>query len=307
LTSFRRQDLVDNDDPRYAGHLSLGLPPHLQQRVKAADLIIALGLDRVELMPRRWPYTAPVLALSRGPSHDAGHRPPRQTSADFTPALEVVGDLGAILEEMAPRLVSQYRADWDVVEVDRLRRERRGALEIAVPGLAPHRVVQIAREFTPAGTIAAVDAGAHVFAATAYWDAVEPGELLISSGLGTWGFALPAAIAAQLVHPDRRVVCFTGGGGLMMVAAELETAARLRLPILVIVFDDGALPLVALARAFGLQAFAARDEDTFRSALFSALAAPGPALIDARIDPSGHRRTLEIVRGASCTGTGGEG
>src|SRR5262249_25247739 len=150
--------------------------------------------------------------------------------------------------------------------------------------------------------------------------AVEPGECLISNGLATMGFALPAAIAAQLVFPERRVVCFTGDGGLLMVAAELETAARLRLPIAIVVFNDGALSLIevkqaqkgstgaalrhegpdlgALARAFGLVTHSAFDEDGLARAIAAALAADGPSLIDARIDASGYRRTLELVRGA---------
>ncbi|HSB42221.1 MAG TPA: thiamine pyrophosphate-dependent enzyme, partial [Methylomirabilota bacterium] len=175
-------------------------------------------------------------------------------------------------------------------------------------------------ELTAAGSIATVDAGAHMFPATAYWQALEPGELLISNGLATMGFALPAAIAAQLAHPDRRVVCLTGDGGLMMVVAELETAGRLRLPLVIVVFNDAALSLIqvkqeqrgfegvpmryagpdlpALARAFGIRALVAADEASLRSALIAAQTGPGPALIDARIDPSGYRRTLEIVRGA---------
>jgi acetolactate synthase-1/2/3 large subunit len=275
-----------------------------------------LGLDTVELIPRRWSYAAPVLSLVRGPSpvRDPSHG----RAGYFTPALEVVGDLGAMLEELAPRL-HQHHADWDVVEVERLRRERQRALEIGVPGLAPHRVVQITRELTAAGTIATVDAGAHMFQAAEYWQAVEPGEFLISNGLATMGFALPAAIAAQLVYPEQRVVCFTGDGGFMMVAAELETAVRLRLPITVIVFNDAALSLIeikqeqkgyagasmryagpdlaALARSFGVTAWTAADEAEFTSALIAAQRAQGPTLIDARIDPSGYRRMLEIVRG----------
>src|SRR5437870_5741040 len=184
--------------------------------VRLADLIIALGVDPVELIPRRWPYTAPVLSFTRCPSSHPGSGP-AGGGGYFVPALEVMGDPGSILEELASRLVGRSRVDWDVVQVDRLKREQWGALEVAVPGLAPHRVVQLAREFTPAGTIATVDAGAHMFPAMAYWQAVEPGELLISNGLATMGFALPAAIAAQLVHPERRVICLTGDGGLMMV------------------------------------------------------------------------------------------
>src|SRR5262249_12135772 len=117
-----------------------------------------------------------------------------------------------------------------------------------------------------------------------------------------------------------RVVCFTGDGGLLMAAAELATLARLRLPVVIVVFDDGSPSLIqvkweqkghvggplsyagtdlaALARSFGIQAFSVDDDPGFRRALLSALAASGPSLIDARIDASGYRRTLEIVRGA---------
>ncbi len=281
--------------------------------VGRADLIITFGLDTVEMIPRRWSYDAPVLSLLRahsGASAGGG--------SYFTPALELVGDLGLILEELAPRL-REHHADWDVVEVDRLRRERQRALEIAVPGLAPHRIVQIAREYTPAGTIATADAGAHMFQAAEYWQAVSPGEFLISNGLATMGFALPAAIAAQLVYPERRVLCLTGDGGFMMVASELETMARLRLPITVIVFNDAALSLievkqeqkgyagasmryvgpdlVALAKSFGVATRVAKDEAAFTGALVAAQGEAGPLLIDARIDPSGYRAMLEIVRG----------
>jgi acetolactate synthase I/II/III large subunit len=281
--------------------------------VGRADLIITFGLDTVEMIPRRWSYEAPVLSLVRAPSAASAGG-----GSYFTPALELVGDLGLILEELAPRLREQH-ADWDVVEVDRLRRERQRALEIAVPGLAPHRIVQIAREYTPAGTIATVDAGAHMFQAAEYWQAVSPGEFLISNGLATMGFALPGAIAAQLVYPERRVLCLTGDGGFMMVACELETMARLRLPITVIVFNDAALSLIevkqeqkgytgvsmryggpdlaALAKSFGVAARVVKDEAGFMGALVAAQGEAGPLLIDARIDPSGYRAMLEIVRG----------
>jgi acetolactate synthase-1/2/3 large subunit len=316
LTTYKAKGALPDPHPLAMGVFTGGALE--EPFVRQADLIIAFGLDPVELIPRAWPYQAPVLNLTRCPSDSPGLVAPGG-GAYYKPAGEVMGDLGGILEELAPRLASAVAADWDVAAVDRWRRERRAALEVPVAGLAPHRVAQLAREFLPAGAIATVDAGAHMFPVTAYWDALEPGECLISNGLATMGFALPAAIAAQLQHPDRRVVCFTGDGGLMMVAAELETVARLGLPIVIIVFDDQALSLIevkqeqrgivgasmryagpdfpALARAFGLRAWIAKDEETFRNALVAAQAAPGPTLIDARIDASGYRRTLEIVRG----------
>ena len=317
LTTYKAKGAIPDPHPLALGIFSGGALE--EPLVRRADLIIAFGLDTVELIPRPWAYTAPVLSLTRCPAAEPRLQAPGG-GAYFTPALEVVGEPGSILEDLAGRLLGRARADWDVAEVDRIRRERLAALEVPVPGLAPHRVVQMTRELTAGGSIATVDAGAHMFPATAYWHALEPGELLISNGLATMGFALPAAIAAQLVHPHRRVICFTGDGGLMMVAAELETVARLGLPIVIVVFNDEALSLIAikqeqkgfegvsmryagpdlraLARAFGLRAFTATDEATLHQALIGAQTAPGPALIDARIDASGYRRMLEIVRGA---------
>jgi acetolactate synthase-1/2/3 large subunit len=317
LTTYKAKGAIPDPHPLALGIFTGGALE--EPLVRRADLIIAFGLDTVELIPRPWAYTAPVLSLTRCPAAEPRLQAPGG-GAYFTPALEVVGEPGSILEDLAGRLLGRARADWDVAEVDRIRRERHAALEVPVPGLAPHRVVQMTRELTAGGSIATVDAGAHMFPATAYWHALEPGELLISNGLATMGFALPAAIAAQLVHPHRRVICFTGDGGLMMVAAELETVARLGLPIVIVVFNDEALSLIAikqeqkgfegvsmryagpdlraLARAFGLRAFPATDEATLHQALIGAQTAPGPALIDARIDASGYRRMLEIVRGA---------
>ena len=317
LTTYKAKGAIPDPHPLALGIFTGGALE--EPLVRRADLIIAFGLDTVELIPRPWAYAAPVLSLTRCPAAEPRLQAPGG-GAYFTPALEVVGEPGSILEDLAGRLLGRARADWDVAEVDRIRRERHAALEVPVPGLAPHRVVQMTRELTAGGSIATVDAGAHMFPATAYWHALEPGELLISNGLATMGFALPAAIAAQLVHPHRRVICFTGDGGLMMVAAELETVARLGLPIVIVVFNDEALSLIAikqeqkgfegvsmryagpdlraLARAFGLRAFTATDEATLHQALIGAQTAPGPALIDARIDASGYRRMLEIVRGA---------
>ena len=312
LTTYKGKGALPDPHPLNMGVLTGGA---LEKPVLArADLIIAFGLDPAELSPRPWPYGAPVLSVARRAAQ------PMPTGLDsFAPALEVVGDLGAILEDLAPRLVGQSHADWDLFEVDRLRRARLAALEIAVPGLAPHRIVQFAREVTPAGTIASADADALLPVVAAYWHAVDLRELLVSSGPVLDGFAVPAAIAAQLAHPEGRAICFTDGRGLMVAAGELETAARLHLPLAVVVFDDGGFAesepegesarpdgaarrdrgpdVAAIARGFGLRALVAADEETFRSAFLSALAAASPTLIHARIDPSSRRRALDAVAG----------
>ncbi len=312
LVTYKAKGVLPDPHPLMLGVFTGGA---LEDAVTGrADLIVAIGLDAVELIPRPWSSTAPVLHLA----------PSASTSRYFGPELEVIGDVELILEELAPRLRGRERADWDVAEVDRLKRDALARLAAAAKGtgqgLAPHRVVEIAREVTAAGTVVTVDSGAHMFAATNFWQAVNPGEFLISNGLATMGFALPAAIAAQLVYPERRVLAFTGDGGFMMVVAELETAVRLSLPIVVVVFDDATLSLIkikqdqratgelpltyagpdlcALARSFGALAFAADSEPSLRRALVDALASHRPALVDARVDASGYQAMMEMIRGA---------
>lgn len=234
-----------------------------------ADLIVALGLDAVEANPGAWPSTAPLLHLAPFPAApDCGR-----------PVTEVVGEIELVVEELAPRLRDRARADWDMAELDRLKREL-GARRAAAG--FPARVVRLAREATEAGTLAAVDPGPHADGVTALWDAVAPGEFLISNGPATAGFALPAAIAAHLARPERRVVCFTAAAGLVAAAAELETATRLRAPIVVVAFGErasGAPDLIRLAQSFGVAAFAADGDARFGEAMSRALGADGPALI----------------------------
>jgi acetolactate synthase-1/2/3 large subunit len=186
--------------------------------------------------------------------------------------------------------------------------------------------VAVARTLAPAGTVATVDAGAHMLAAVPMWEVDEPGELLISSGLATMGFALPAAVAAALARADRKVICCTGDGGLGMALAELETLARLRLDVIVVVFDDRALSLIAIkqgdrqggasavrygtvdfagtAASLGVPAFRADNAGELHDALAKALARGGPCLIDVAVDPAGYPAVLEAIRGGASEGAG---
>jgi len=197
-------------------------------------------------------------------------------------------------------------------------------------------VVQITARAAGAARVT-VDAGAHMFPATLLWPVSEPNGMLISNGLSTMGFALPAAIGAALLQRgpanrlrrgygsqeagrhDRHVIALTGDGGLLMCAGELLTAVRERLPLIVIVFNDASLSLIdvkqqrrrlepsgvalgemdwrALADAFGMEAYAAVTERDLEDAVGYALEHDGPTLIDARVDPGGYSAMLTAVRG----------
>src|SRR5216117_4279980 len=211
--------------------------------------------------------------------------PPSPATGEWhRPVVEVVGDIALAIEELAPRLRGRARADWDVAELDRVKRSLRPRPGAADGRLTPERVAALAREATEAGTIATLDAGPHAAALATAWDAVSPGEFVASYGPATAGFALPAAIAAHLVHPDRRAVCFTGGTAFLAALSELPTAIRLRAPIVVVAIADGgsdAPELVRMGQRFAVPSAAADSEASFAQAFGRALRADGPALIAA--------------------------
>jgi len=164
-----------------------------------------------------------------------------------------------------------------------------------------------------------VDAGAHMLPATMLWPVSAPNQMLISNGLSTMGFALPAAIGAALLERERPVVALTGDGGLLMCVGELLTAVREQLPIVTVVFNDESLSLIdvkqrqrqyasagvalgsvswsSIADGFGMRAHVAATEGDLERALAVALAGGGPHLIDARIDASTYTDTLRVIRG----------
>jgi acetolactate synthase-1/2/3 large subunit len=310
LTTYKARGVVGDRSPNAAG-LATGATveaPLLHQ----ADLVLGLGLDPVELIPGPWPYPAPVVLAGPWPIDDSTFFGGRLLG-------EVVGDPAAILAALRPPATG-----WSPGAPAIHRAAGLDALQPRAPAppgrLRPQTVVTIAREEAAAGTVATVDSGAHMLVAMPMWEVDGPGELLISSGLATMGFALPAAIAAALVAPERHVVCFTGDGGLGMVLAELETLARLDLNVVVVVFDDAGLSLIAvkqrpaghggeravrygaadfaaIAGGCGLRAERVGDAESYRLALRGALARPGPTLLDVAVDPTGYPAVIEAIRG----------
>jgi acetolactate synthase-1/2/3 large subunit len=210
-----------------------------------ADLVVALGEDLLELETIAWRWPAPVLHLGR-----AGAR-----GAPYAPAVEVIGPIGLTLEELASRLRDRARADWDLAELARMKRRLDARQAPAEP--AP-RIVELVRDLTPPGTTAVFES--RWLPATSRWLCVSPGDLLGPGALGSGGFALPASIAARLARPDRDVVCFTDAPGLLRSLAELETAARLRVGIVIVVMGARGPALVPLAQALGVTAVSAGSE-----------------------------------------------
>lgn len=302
LVSYQAKGVIPDHSPSYGGvftNSSIERP-----LVESADLIAVVGLDAVEPLPRPWPYQAPALRLHPWPDADR-----------FFPAeAEVTGPLDAVLDGL--------EGSWRNQRPPAAGREHNlralEALRADGPGFTPGQLLEAVLEAGPDDPLLTVDAGAHFLVVMPSAPARRPLDILISNGLATMGFALPAALGAALARPGRPVMAMTGDGGLGMTLAELETLARLRLDVTVVVWNDSALSLIGLkgdgledrdspihyqpidfaaaARALGIPAYTAVNGEEARRAL-SAPPRRGPRLIDARIHPGSYPRIIQTLRG----------
>jgi acetolactate synthase-1/2/3 large subunit len=249
--------------------LALGLIAAGHPLGSRADFILALGVDPVEVSPGAWPSGTPTVHVSGAPA----------TGAVYRPVLDVVADIGLMIEELAPHLRGRTSADWDVAELDRIKRARLPSLPVA-SHLTRRRVVALVREATPAGTIATLDAPL-----ADAWQSVAPRELLIPNGVATTGFALPAAIAAATAREDARVVAIGGASGVAAMAGELSTMTRLGVPIVVVALaqDDAATAVTEASRHAGVVSAVAESEEAFGASFSRAWTAACPAVIVAGV------------------------
>jgi acetolactate synthase-1/2/3 large subunit len=262
------------------------------------DLLIGVGFDPVE-SDKLWHQSMPVVSL--GPLSIA--------AGGFRPRAEVTGDLPLTLAAITALPVGPF--EWGDDELSAFRRELGDRLRprgTAAAGLSPWEVTRCLRDACPRSTIATTDVGSVKFIVSQAWAAYEPLTFLESNGLSSMGYALPAAIAAKLHCPDRPVLCTVGDGGLGMRLAEIETCVRLKLPIVVVVFNDAGLSLIrviqqkrgypeygvrygpvdfaAAASALGAQGRRVGTIGELAQAVKDGLAADGPTLIDVPIDPT---------------------
>jgi len=325
LHTYRARGIIPDSAAEAAGLVTGGTMEW--PLLSAADLIIGLGVDEAEMIPASWDYAARTILITEPAASLQSMPAPtgdRACRGYFTGATALRMPLAQAAEVLAEVLADGPGHDWPpdagrAAKTDAAARLASAA--VASPGrLAPQQVVATVRAFTPPETIATVDAGAHMLVAMPLWEVPEPRRLLVSSGLATMGYALPAAIAAALCVPQVPVVAFTGDGGLGMTLAEIETAVRLSLPVIVIVFNDAALSLIKLkqkpagqggdeavryhpvsfaaaATAMGAAGAEVTTEQGLATALAAALRRPGPTVIDASVDPVGYLAVMDLSRG----------
>jgi acetolactate synthase-1/2/3 large subunit len=310
ITTFKAKGVIDERSSASLG--ALGLSPVVDalqlEVISQADLLVLIGFDPIELRDGwidAWDQEKKVISLDWGSLH---HR-------QFALGIEIHGDLPGLLQQTLPqqRIADQQSRlqEWQ------LHRERQQAL-LHVPrtetAISPAALLLQIDQSMQSDWQLTVDVGAHRILANHVLHCHRPNQLLQSNGFCCMGYALPAAIAAALVNPQRPTVAIIGDGCLLMSLGELALAAEHDLPLVVVVLNDAHLSLIQLkqqkaglpaygtnfsaprfdqiATGFGARGVFVDRLDAFTEAFSTAITSRQFTLIDVRIDPAEYLQQM---------------
>jgi len=294
----------------------------LQQRdfitcgFEEADLVIAVGYDLIEYSPKRWNPEGKIPIVHIG-DHSA------EVDSSYIPEVEVIGDISDALDEIGKRcdrngkqlpfaatLRNQIREDYEQYAHDE-----------GFP-IKPQKIIYDLRQVMGSEDIVISDVGAHKMWMARHYHCEAPNTCIISNGFAAMGIAIPGALAAKLVHPDKKVVAVTGDGGFMMNCQELETALRNKIPFVTLVFNDNGYGLIGwkqisqfgkssfidfsnpdfvkFAESMGLKGYKVTSADDLIPTLKEALEQEVPTVIDCPVDYAENLRFSEKAGDLSC-------
>lgn len=302
ITTYKAKGVLPENHALSLG--GAGLSPKndaiLLPLIAKADVILAIGYDPVE-MRQGWqnawnPATQTIIDITAEPNHHYMHH----ATHNF------IGDPAASVQAMLPQTPIQT---WTGSEIDNTK----AALAQAFPKgdtWGPAQAISICQEVLPADTLATADSGAHRILLSQMWQCTFPRALTQSSGFCTMGCAVPLAMGANIVEPDRTAVSFSGDAGFLMVVGELATAAEQNLKTIFVVFVDASLSLIelkqrgrqltnvgvdfdrtdvaAVGRAFGGNGVSVTSGDALRDALKDAQTAEKFTVIAVEIDKQAY-------------------
>jgi len=306
FNTFMGKGALKRNDPHNLFTIGLQARDYANRAMEAADVVIVVGYDLVEYAPERW---------NPGMDKKIVHIDflPAEVDSYYTVAAEVVGDVADALWQINVALEKDYDDRLPLNDIEKWQKLRTQiqddhACEKDDTGfpIKPQKILWDVRAFMGPKDIVLSDVGAHKMWISRYYPAEEPNTVLISNGFCSMGFALPGAIGAKIACPEQRVLAICGDAGFLMNVQDLETAVRLKLNVVIMVWADGAYGLIEwkqqnefgkhfnlefgnpdwelLAKAFGCYGRTIRKAGELPEVLKEAFSQSGPALIGVPVD-----------------------
>ncbi|MBA2700342.1 MAG: acetolactate synthase large subunit [Chloroflexi bacterium] len=311
------------DDRSHLSLMAVGLQArdHVLSGFDRADLVLSVGYDLVEYAPSFWnpDGSKRIIHIDTQPA---------EVDTAYRPEIELVGDIGGTLRRLLAavkplgiggRDAGQRHASREVLVHADLRTQLLAELAAHESNdgwpITPQRAIADLRRALGPEDIVVSDVGAHKVWVARLYQAYEANTVIISNGFAAMGISIPGAIAAKLVHPERKVVALCGDGGFMMNSQELETAKRIGADICVVIWRDDGYGLidwkqrnefgrpfavefgnpdfVDYARSFGIAGFRPSSAADLYPTLMRALEVAGPSVVEVPIDYAENLRLTE--------------
>lgn len=284
--------------------------------LKKSDLVIAIGYDPIEYEARNWnaEISARVIVIDVAQA---------EIDTYFQPERELIGNIADTIDLLLPAVNGYALPQGSVEYLQNLKKNLDGDIKFdrqSKEGLVhPLDVIDILQDQAKDDMTVTVDVGSHYIWMARYFKSYEARHLLFSNGMQTLGVALPWAISAALVRPNKTVLSVSGDGGFLFSAQELEVAVRLKLPIVHMIWNDGRYNMVEFqeemkygrsagvqlgdvdfvkyVEAFGAKGYRVDSKECFKETLEQAIkeSANGPVLIDIPIDYKDNGRLGETI------------
>lgn len=307
--TFHGKGVMPDDHPNSIGTLGFMRHDYVNFGFDNADVVIAVGYELQEFDPVRINPQADKKIIHI-------HRFPAEVDAHYSVDVGIIGDISASLDALTDGLDGHaYEADPEVPGHGLLAEEfARGQEDSRYP-LAPARVVADTRAALGRSDVVLVDTGATKMWMARLYPTYECNTCLVSNGLSTMGFALPGALGVKLARPESKVLAVVGDGAFLMNSQEIETAVRERIPLVVLIWDDGGYGLiewkmdlelgahyyvkfgnpdvVTYAESFGAKGYRINSAEELLPALRAALDDDGVSVISCPVDYSENLRLTD--------------
>jgi len=307
--TFHGKGVMPDDHPNSIGTLGFMRHDYVNFGFDNADVVIAVGYELQEFDPVRINPQADKKIIHI-------HRFPAEVDAHYSVDVGIIGDISDSLDALAGALADHtYEAEPEVPGSGLLAEEfARGQQDSRYP-LTPARVVADTREALGRSDVVLVDTGATKMWMARLYPTYQRNTCLISNGLSTMGFALPGALGVKLAQPESKVLAVVGDGAFLMNSQEIETAVRERIPLVVLIWEDGGYGLiewkmdlelgehyyvkfgnpdiVKYAESFGAKGYRINSADELLPTLQAALEDDGVSLICCPVDYSENLRLTD--------------
>lgn len=311
ISSLMGLGSLPSSHPQHLGMVGMHGTYGANMATMECDSLLGIGVrfdDRVTSLVKDFAPHAKIIHFDIDPAEvNKNVRADCKVVADLRWSLPLLCEKAAAARE--PHQWQSQTVHW-LRQCQQWNQENPLPVAAAAERVAPHQVMEKVKALLPDDSVIVTDVGQHQMWTAQHYDFVKPRSLLTSGGLGTMGYGLPAAMGAQIAHPDKTVVVFSGDGSIMMNCQELSTAADNGLPLKIIVFNNevlgmvnqwqrmfygkryshssthGGTDFVKLAEAMGVTGMRAATPAELDSVLAQALATPGPVLVEVLVPPT---------------------